>query len=156
MAQIIVEDDGDGMDFEAIRQGWLVLGRSSKHALKRTKRKRRRPIGDKGIGRLAALRLGEQAILSTRPRSERTTELTLRIDWKRFDKVGVVEDVPLEVEEVHSPRPLYPGTTIRIEGLLEPISPVIAKKLARAMILLADPFSGPDWRPDQFGFPPGA
>lgn len=140
---IVIEDDGDGMDAEAIRQGWLVVGRSSKHILNKTRRKKRRPIGNKGIGRLAALRLGERALLSTRPRKDHMCEFKLRIDWTRFEAAEVVEEVPLVIEEVRTTRQRPAGTTIRIEGLREPISYAVARKLARAMVLLADPFSGP-------------
>src|SRR5579862_8307929 len=47
-------DDGDGMTAESIRKGWLVLGASEKVRIAETARKRF-PIGNKGIGRLAAL-----------------------------------------------------------------------------------------------------
>src|SRR5436305_10474529 len=46
---IRVRDNGIGMSVEAIRQGWLVLGRSEKSKVRRT-RKKRFPIGNKGIG----------------------------------------------------------------------------------------------------------
>src|SRR5260370_36201657 len=54
---IEVSDDGDGMDGEGIVNGWLVLGRSGRSPEERT-RLNRIPAGSKGLGRLAALRLG--------------------------------------------------------------------------------------------------
>src|SRR5687768_10953139 len=57
---IRVSDDGDGMDRDAIQNGWLVLGRSRKSVQQLT-RLGRIPAGNKGLGRLAALRMGSRA-----------------------------------------------------------------------------------------------
>ena len=54
-----ISDDGEGLTAESIRTGWLVLGASEKVGIAETTRKRF-PIGNKGIGRLAALRNGAQ------------------------------------------------------------------------------------------------
>ena len=54
---VTITDNGDGMSRAAIGEGWLVLGRSSKDRRTLT-RLNRVPAGDKGLGRLAALRLG--------------------------------------------------------------------------------------------------
>src|SRR6266481_4950067 len=70
---IHVKDTGDGMDEEDILNGWLILGESSKSAEGIT-RLGRSPVGNKGLGRLAALRMGAKSTLVTRPmqESERT------------------------------------------------------------------------------------
>src|SRR4051812_399779 len=52
-----IADNGIGMTADAIRIGWLILGTSVKASIRQTGRKRF-PVGNKGIGRLAALRLG--------------------------------------------------------------------------------------------------
>ena len=54
---IIVRDNGEGMTAKQIANGWLVLGRSSKSQTQRTPLGRV-PAGSKGLGRLAALRMG--------------------------------------------------------------------------------------------------
>ena len=69
---IRISDDGDGMDADAIVNGWLVLGHSSRDPEKRT-RLNRVPAGSKGLGRLAALRLGLTAILESRPARKETS-----------------------------------------------------------------------------------
>src|SRR6266581_5523888 len=46
--KVIVADDGDGMDEENLRDGWLVLGRSKKNRHEVT-RLGRIPAGDKGL-----------------------------------------------------------------------------------------------------------
>src|SRR5229473_4631974 len=82
---LIVTDNGVGMSIEEIKGGWLVIGQSRKSGFKRTG-KGRIPAGYKGLGRLAALRLGEKATVITRPRSPKSSQHELTIDWKAFDK----------------------------------------------------------------------
>lgn len=45
---ILISDDGDGMDVDEIMSGWLVLGKSTKSAKKKT-RLGRTPSGSKGL-----------------------------------------------------------------------------------------------------------
>lgn len=94
---ITIRDDGDGMDADDIVSGWLVLGSSTKSAKKKT-RLTRTPSGSKGLGRLAALRLGTRAMLTTRPRDEPKKEHNLLIDWTDFEKVEFVEEVDLSID----------------------------------------------------------
>ena len=135
--KVIVCDDGDGMTAQQIRDGWLVLGRSGKDPRERT-RLGRLPVGDKGLGRLAALRLGQRVALETRPRDEPGTEYCIAIDWASFNNVSVVEDVELEIEKKNTSAGC--GTSIIISNLLGPLGRMDTKRLARSLILLADPF----------------
>ena len=95
-----VIDDGVGMTRQALRDGWLVVGKSGKQAVRVTERKRR-VVGNKGLGRLAALRLGESTKVTTWPIGERV-QYSLEINWSDFDVAKVVEEVPLEI--LQSPR----------------------------------------------------
>jgi C4-dicarboxylate-specific signal transduction histidine kinase len=137
---IIVSDDGDGMTGEDIRDGWLVLGRSRKDVTQRTARGRI-PAGNKGLGRLAALRLGSEVSLRTRPASEPTRSYRLEIDWEDFDEEHLVEDVELEIQRRRRPPGAANGTELTIGGLRQPLGRMDVKRLARSLILLADPFS---------------
>ena len=143
-----VTDDGDGMAADDIINGWLVLGRSNKVATSTTRRGRR-PAGSKGLGRLAALRLGTQAAVATRPRSEYGREYSLSIDWGEFDNVGLVDDVPLTIQSSAAKASTRRGTIITLSKLRSRISRTDVKKLARGLILLADPFGD-----DPSGFKP--
>ncbi|HEY5758536.1 MAG TPA: ATP-binding protein [Steroidobacter sp.] len=134
---ILVTDDGSGMDLQSIQNGWLVLGKSGKSERRRTK-KGRLPVGDKGLGRLAALRLGNAAVLRSRPAHERGVEYLLTIDWSRFDDAAVVEEVPLEVRRQSTTR--SHGTEIEIRNLDVALGRREVQRLARALVLLADPF----------------
>jgi signal transduction histidine kinase len=151
---IRVADDGDGMGIADIRNGWLVIGRSPKTQLSRTKRKGRIPIGNKGIGRLAALRLGKQAILTTRPRDEPSAEYRLDLDWSKFDRAELVDEAPLKVIEARRQAGAGRGTVVEINGLWHPLRQTDVKRLARAMVLLADPFTDLDQHTRSSGFRP--
>ncbi len=143
-----VVDDGDGMTEQEILRGWLVVGRSSKEP-GRTTRLGRRPVGSKGLGRLAALRMGESAHLTTRPRSQPLFENTLRIDWPKFDSVKTVEEVSLAIETAPRDAVKKPGTEVVLSRLRSGISRQEVRRLARSLVLLADPFTD-----DPSGFNP--
>ena len=136
---VVVRDNGDGMTVEDITNGWLVLGRSTKTQRQRT-RLDRIPAGSKGLGRLAALRMGKRALMTTWPRSEKDTEHDLLIDWEKFDTVDLVDDVELIVETARDMKGTESGTEIRIEDLRTGFGRMSVKRLARELILLADPF----------------
>jgi len=132
-----VTDDGNGMTEKAIRSGWLVLGRSGKAARIPTKLGRL-PVGDKGLGRLAALRMGRVATMYTRPAVKPGREYRLTLNWDLFDAAAVVENVPLEI--LSMPTQKRNGTTIEVSGLRVKLGRREVQRLARALLLLADPF----------------
>jgi signal transduction histidine kinase len=135
---ITVEDDGRGMSEEDIVNGWLVLGRSRKKQSKLT-RGGRVPAGNKGLGRLAALRMGDRATLESR-RSGRP-EIVVELDWTRFDEVEIVDSVDIPVTtRVAAYSTLTRGSRVTVSSLRRRVSRPDIKRLARSMILLADPF----------------
>lgn len=137
---IVVSDDGDGMEGEDIENGWLVVGTSIKSPRQKT-RLGRIPVGSKGLGRLAALRMGSRTFLTTRPKNEKK-EYYLLIDWDDYTNVEHVDDVELVIEESQRPSKKKHGTEITIENLQNRISRIDVKRLARELIILADPFGG--------------
>ena len=145
---VVVSDNGEGMTVEDIENGWLVLGRSGKTQCRST-RLGRIPAGSKGLGRLAALRMGKRALLATCPGRQKTTEHGVLIDWDEFDTADLVDDVELIVETARRKKGIKSGTEIRIEELRTGFGRVDVKRLARELILLADPFGD-----DPAGFRP--
>ena len=136
---VTVTDNGDGMTVDDIVEGWLVLGKSKKTQRQPT-RLGRIPAGSKGLGRLAALRMGTRALLTTRPRAENDNEHGLLIDWEEFDAADLVDDIELTVETSRRERGTESGTQIRIEELRTGFGRMSVKRLARELVLLADPF----------------
>lgn len=136
---IKIKDDGDGMDDRSIIDGWLVLGESSKSITKKTELGRI-PAGSKGLGRLAALRMGHIAELESIPKKQDDIKYELEIDWNEFDNAKLVDDVFLTVTKLKAPTNTSHGTMISIKNLKQKIGIREVKKIARGLILLADPF----------------
>lgn len=137
---VTIIDNGDGMMRDDIANGWLLIGKSGKVAQRRTNLGRL-IVGNKGLGRLAALRLGSQVRLQTRPKSAPNTEYSLVIDWSRYEAVGTVEQVSLNIESSKPSLPTH-GTKITVENLGRPFAKEDVRRLARALLLLSDPFEG--------------
>ena len=136
---IYVHDDGDGMTADELVEGFLLLGRSSKVGRGKTP-SGRVLAGSKGLGRLAALRAGEYAEIRTRPRSEPGLEHRMVLEWSDFDDVDAVEDVDIDIRTCRRKPDAPDGTDIRIRGLTGRLGRREVKRLARALLLLADPF----------------
>lgn len=134
---LIISDNGAGMDLTAISEGWLVLGRSKKAAREPTPLGRL-PVGDKGLGRLAALRQGSQVHLKTRPQNQPGVEYSLTINWSDFEQADVVEEISFNVS--NSSTEQGQGTDIIIGNLSIKFGRREIKRLARELLLLADPF----------------
>ena len=142
---IVLSDDGSGMRREDINNGWLVLGGSGKEGNKITPRLGRRTVGDKGLGRLAALRAGVSAHMVTRHLAAEEA-YAVDIDWKDFESARVVEDVLLPITPASRDTP---GTDITLKGLRRPLSRAEVDRLGRSIVLLTSPFDGgSDFRVD--------
>ena len=83
---ILVRDDGTGMDRDDIEEGWLTISLSKKRAMKRkgavSPKRKRTPLGDKGLGRLSTQRLGDRLEMFTvKEQYDEATD-----DWTYSDK----------------------------------------------------------------------
>ncbi len=134
---LVVSDNGVGMDLNAIADGWLVIGRSKKAARLPTLLGRL-PVGDKGLGRLAALRQGSHVTLKTRPADNPGIEYSLAINWEDFAQAKVVEDVILNIEKSDAKH--SQGTDTIVQDLGFKLGKREVQRLARELLLLADPF----------------
>lgn len=134
---LVVSDNGVGMDPSSISDGWLVIGRSKKADRKRTAMGRL-PVGDKGLGRLAALRQGSHVTLKSRPAKDPGVEYVLPIHWQDFSQTRTVEEVPLDLKKQETG--LSQGTDTIIENLKFKLGKREVQRLARELLLLSDPF----------------
>ena len=134
-----VDDDGIGMTADDIVEQFLLLGKSDKVGKGRTE-KGRILAGSKGLGRLAALRSGRVASLSTRPASNPELDHHLKIDWSSFDGTATVDEVEFALESIPRTDGVSSGTTIEVTELKRAIGRMEVKRLARSLLLLADPF----------------
>jgi len=95
---ILIIDDGSGMTAEDIVRGWLTLSASIKAEQKQEgiPPDKRVPLGDKGLGRLGAQRLGRKLRLRTRPEPEPGAgrlEHDVSIDWSAFQRGRMLSDI---------------------------------------------------------------
>jgi DNA topoisomerase VI subunit B len=137
---IEIIDDGLGMSPKEIHDGWLVLGASEKEGQTQTKTLHRVPTGSKGLGRLACLRMGTKVTLVTRPAGDPDHKYSLEIDWNKYDEAKTVEAVELTIKQSKRGTKETNGTRVAIQNLRKPIARIEVERLARSLILLADPF----------------
>lgn len=117
---ITLIDNGSGMTIDAIRRGWLTISNSVKREMKArgiSTDRGRTPLGDKGLGRLGAQRLGDVVTIVTRPKSE-NVEHELTIDWREFQSKSSLNEVDLTL--LSRPTSKSHGTTLTITQLREP------------------------------------
>jgi signal transduction histidine kinase len=128
---LTIADDGIGMDVESFEANWMRPGFSEKGARTTTRpagpgastaerhEAARVPVGEKGIGRLAAGRLGEKLEIFTR-RTSTEPWLHVDFDWSRFDDMNRSMDeieIPFDLQ-ASLPNPPFPsGTVVVISDL---------------------------------------
>jgi signal transduction histidine kinase len=134
---IRVEDDGDGMTDSDIEEGWLLIGGSRKDAKKPTALGRI-PVGNKGLGRLAALRLGRKATLVSRPKSKSGLEYRITVDWDKVEQGAFVEQEYFDITS--APTTKRNGTEIILEAIPMALPREEIQRLSKSLILLSDPF----------------
>jgi signal transduction histidine kinase len=134
---IRIEDDGNGMTDADILEGWLLIGGSRKDAKKPTELGRI-PVGNKGLGRLAALRLGRKATLVSRPKEKAGTEYRITIDWEKVEQGAFVEQEFFDIVSASTTK--AKGTEIILEAIPKALPRDEIPKLSKSLLLLSDPF----------------
>ena len=145
-ASIVVEDDGDGMTLETIRDIWLVPGHDhrarQRAALQRTPRGRL-PLGEKGLGRFAAHKLGNRIDVVTR--FDAHPECLVSIDWEALIRQENLSDATVRVS-TRDPalfRGDRTGTRITISELRERNwTRGEVRRLQRQVTSISSPFEG--------------
>jgi len=88
-ANIIISDNGDGMDYTDLMNKWMTIATPNKSKIK--KDGKRPIIGEKGIGRLSSENLGESTILYSYPRNE-SFGYKIDFDWEKYQTENVFID----------------------------------------------------------------
>ncbi|MBL4885676.1 MAG: ATP-binding protein [Planctomycetaceae bacterium] len=150
---IIVSDKGLGMTLTDLDQNFLVIGTSSRKkeveaALKRGDEETPY-LGEKGIGRLSAMRLGERLRVET-AKADDTQLNILEIDWAAFsDLDAMLDQIPITPKiGGDKPRSDWSGTSIVISDLLENWTESRVREMAEYdFARLTDPFADAKSRP---------
>jgi len=138
---IEVVDDGFGMNVDTFVSGWLTISNSMKRDMKaqgRTTKRGRTPMGDKGLGRLGAQRLGNRLSISSTPTgtSERNK---LSFDWRDFEGKESLNEVHIRITS--EPGSSKPGTQLIISDLYEPQALQDRAALSTALSKLISPYA---------------
>lgn len=148
---IVVHDNGHGMSLDDIKSKWLELATDSKrrNQSKRTAKFSRLPLGEKGVGRLAAFKLGDSITLTTR--NENGPELSVLVDWPNLLCMGeYIDDLAVSVTTHEKPKHFPDGLTgTRIEiGHLKRHE--WARRDVRALFRLVTSLASPFETPERF------
>jgi signal transduction histidine kinase len=142
--RIIVEDSGSGMDSKTITSVWLEPGtdyrKQQKTSGERTPIFNRLPLGEKGVGRFAAHKLGRKINLVSRKKGH--PEVSVKIDWDDFNQDKYLSSIPIEVIERE---PVVftgdrTGTRIEITHLWQAWDRKMVRNLARSINSICSPF----------------
>lgn len=125
--EIIIKDNGLGMSYEKVTTVWLEPATPDKKSKGNPKYSycfQRRLLGEKGIGRFAAHRLGDNIELSTRARSSCDSkpfdyETKVKINWNSFTEEKYLDEVPINVTKNDQPKVFSnsSGTLIKISNI---------------------------------------
>ena len=102
---IRVEDNGTGMTLQQLHNGWLRISLSLKREIKasgKTSSRGRTPLGDKGLGRLSTMKLGDVVEIQTYPSP--TVGYSVTLDWSAFSPgtdIGDITGVRLFLVDSH-------------------------------------------------------
>ncbi|WP_082725385.1 sensor histidine kinase [Burkholderia sp. RF4-BP95] len=131
-----IRDNGSGMSRDDVLCGFLRLASDLKIRSPYSPKFKRQRAGRKGIGRFATHRLGDRLVLTTR-RREDVTGLKLTVDWAGFTSGRALSEVPVILEDMSD---LEPGTTLRMESLLDEWSDAQIRRCWRGVLSLQQPF----------------
>lgn len=155
---IVVQDSGTGMTLDDITGKWLELATDSRRRDRsvRTKRFRRMALGEKGVGRIASIKLGRYVTLTTR--SAGHPEYQVNIDWDQLlDQGPYLENLKVRIQSNDEAKVFtgkMTGTRIAISGLRrEHWTRGDLRKLYRLVTSLASPFETPDQFKVKFNAP---
>lgn len=148
--EIIILDDGKGMNLDIIENVWMEPGTNFKEDLINNLNKsefQRTPIGEKGIGRFGVHKLGNKIELISKRKNEK--EVKLSIDWNKFDTDKYLDEEKISVIEKQDDSNNFfgkneHGTYLRISSLRKKWTKTDFRTFYRNAISLVSPFDSKD------------
>ncbi|KJV25977.1 histidine kinase [Aquitalea magnusonii] len=139
---IEVKDTGSGMSADDLHDKFMLVGTPNR--LDEKSSSERTILGEKGIGRLSMMKLGEVARVHSKVEGS-TIWSSIQFDWKKFDEPGAeLGQVFFEVSPGAAESPEVHGTVIRITELLAHWSAAkVNEFLNKYVRRLQDPFAKP-------------
>lgn len=138
--KITILDDGKGMNYDIIKNVWLVIGTDNKLNINEPNECGRLPLGEKGVGRLGVHKLGNKVTIISK--TINSNEMELHIDWTKLSSVNEINDFKIEVYENDKPKKFLnsSGTYIIIEKIKSKWDRVKLREIYRVLTTLHSPF----------------
>lgn len=111
--KLIITDLGNGMTRDQLVHGFMVIGTQNKLDEPISPVLKRKRAGSKGIGRIAAFRLGKTLTIETKSKNSKKG-YRVKIDWTRFEDSDEITSVRFPIEEGDF---VDKGTRLTIENL---------------------------------------
>ena len=120
IGRVRIRDKGTGISDTGVENGWLKISSSVKRTsagkAKPTTDRGRTPVGDKGLGRLATMKIGSVLRMKTAVEGE-TSWRTVTFSWRDFTPDLTLEKVPVSKGVDHHEEVDHHGTIIEVIGL---------------------------------------
>ena len=117
--RVTIEDSGDGLTADNIRNSWLVISHSDKRADGKAKKQKtklgRTPLGDKGLGRLGSMKLGDILRIETSTGADQPVAIA-QFRWTDCESASVVDEIPV-FTDTRENIDKFKGTRVSILGL---------------------------------------
>lgn len=141
-AEIIIKDNGFGMDLKTVNDVWLEPASDHKEKSRKNNERThlgRLPVGEKGVGRFAVHRLGDKIEMTTRAKN--SDEIFISIDWVDFLEHTYLDQAPVIVttREPEVFTGTKTGTKITITNLKHNWTRGDVRRLYRSVIAMNTP-----------------
>lgn len=136
---VLIEDDGEGMTEQVIRNAWMRLSTDEKARNPLSEKYGRLRAGKKGIGRFAAQRLGKELVLETRVRGDKQGT-RVKFDWDGQFVAGRSLFTIANPVELFNKDPDDHGTRLIINKLRDKWSDTLFERVWKSVLLLQPPF----------------
>ncbi|ABA76362.1 ATP-binding protein [Pseudomonas fluorescens] len=149
LPSLIIEDDGEGMSYEDVKENWLIIGTSHK-THQDISEKYRVYTGAKGLGRLGADRLCKTLVLQTKQESDQAA-LELQIEWEAYENAEkplsqIKHKLYKHTSQIQDRHGKFPdneknsGTRVILQGLKDDWNLNLLTDLKKELSLLISPF----------------
>jgi len=145
-AKVTVRDNGSGMTGDIIQNIWLTPANDHRRKQRESGKRSslgRLPLGEKGLGRFAVHKLGNEIRMVTRQAGE--PEVVVEIDWAELLQHDFLDEIEIPIEE-RKPKIFKGsahGTKIDVTELRGEWTRGAIRDLHRSLTSIADPTGGP-------------
>jgi signal transduction histidine kinase len=117
--RLTIEDNGDGLTPEQLQSSWLVVSQSAKRTETGQRKVKtsegRTPLGDKGLGRLGSMKLGDILLIETAT-APSLPIASAQFRWTDCETAQTVDQIPVYLTSEPNTQK-FKGTRVSVLGL---------------------------------------